>query len=459
MNHLPTRSFTRRHAQTPRKQSGAVAVIVALSLVGLIGFVGLALDLGKLFIAKTELQNSADACALAAARELTGANTNQLKLAEAAGIATGERHNVYFQNEQIKISSVTFSEALAGSYSPAFTGTEAIKKRYARCEASKSGIGNWFIQVLNLLPGVAIGDQTVAAAAVATLSPSQQTFSSCPLPVAVCESSLEDKEPGDWLGSLLDPGEGMTGDFLWAPFPNDQDNGTKDIKDILTGKEECNTPIDNQKVGDPGRKQGAFDAWNTRFGLYKGAYTASNAKPDLSGFAYTAKSWPSCEKAFASGDFSLQREKNAPFQDNQDKKNKSDFTGLKIPANPSDSLTHSKGTNRRLAIVPVVNCTEFESGNGSGNGKGGGNGKEKGNGNGHEATIQKWACVLMLHPLDSGAKSTDPAFTCPPEKGIKDSTMLLEFVGWANDPLSPCASNGVVGGTGSAGPLVPVLVR
>ncbi|MCO6428420.1 Tad domain-containing protein [Nitrosomonas communis] len=459
MNHLPTRSFTRRHAQTPRKQSGAVAVIVALSLVGLIGFVGLALDLGKLFIAKTELQNSADACALAAARELTGANTNQLKLAEAAGIATGERHNVYFQNEQIKISSVTFSDTLAGNYgtADAFTGTKATEQRYARCEASKSGIGNWFIQVLNLVPGVAIGDQTVAAAAVATLSPSQQTFSSCPLPVAVCESSLEKKKPGDWVGSLLDPGEGMTGDFLWAPFPNDQDNGTKDIKDILTGKEECSTPIDNQKVqkvGDPGRKQGAFDAWNTRFGLYKsegngnGTYNASNAKPDLTGFAYTAKSWPSCEKAFASGDFSLQREKNVPFQD---KKNESDSTGLKIPVDPSDSLTHSKGADRRLAIVPVVNCDEFESGSG--------NGKGKGSGSGHEATITKWACVLMLHPLDSGAKSTDPAFACPTAKGIKDSTMLLEFIGLANDPLSPCASNGVVGGPGSAGPLVPVLVR
>ena len=87
----------------PRKESGAVAVIVALSLVALTGFVGLALDLGKLFVAKTELQNSADACALAAARELTGANTNQLVLAEAAGVTTGENHEVLFQKEQITI--------------------------------------------------------------------------------------------------------------------------------------------------------------------------------------------------------------------------------------------------------------------------------------------------------------------------------------------------------------------
>ena len=96
-----------------RNERGVVAIMVALSMAVLIGFVGLALDLGKLYVAKTELQNSADACALAAARELTGANTSQLVLAEAAGMTTGERHNVLFQDEQIAISSVTFSTSLA----------------------------------------------------------------------------------------------------------------------------------------------------------------------------------------------------------------------------------------------------------------------------------------------------------------------------------------------------------
>ena len=38
----------------------------------LIGFIGLALDGGHLYLTKTELQNGADACALAASYELTG---------------------------------------------------------------------------------------------------------------------------------------------------------------------------------------------------------------------------------------------------------------------------------------------------------------------------------------------------------------------------------------------------
>ena len=56
-----------------REQRGAIAIIVGLSLAVLIGFAGLALDGGRLYLTKTELQNAADACALAAAYELSGA--------------------------------------------------------------------------------------------------------------------------------------------------------------------------------------------------------------------------------------------------------------------------------------------------------------------------------------------------------------------------------------------------
>ena len=63
-----------------RRQRGVVSVIVALTLAVLIGCVGLALDLGKLYVARSELQNSADACALAAARDLTAVSYTHLTL-------------------------------------------------------------------------------------------------------------------------------------------------------------------------------------------------------------------------------------------------------------------------------------------------------------------------------------------------------------------------------------------
>ena len=48
-------------------------VTVAFALLFLLGFMGVALDFGHLFVVKTELQTASDSCALAAAQELDGA--------------------------------------------------------------------------------------------------------------------------------------------------------------------------------------------------------------------------------------------------------------------------------------------------------------------------------------------------------------------------------------------------
>ncbi|MBZ0097301.1 MAG: Tad domain-containing protein [Sulfuricella sp.] len=54
------------------RQGGAVAVMVGFSLVLLIGFLAMVIDLGHLYLAKTELQNAADAAALSGVKQLNG---------------------------------------------------------------------------------------------------------------------------------------------------------------------------------------------------------------------------------------------------------------------------------------------------------------------------------------------------------------------------------------------------
>ncbi|SDW05705.1 Tad domain-containing protein [Nitrosomonas communis] len=411
----------------PSKETGAAAIIVALSLVALTGFVGLALDLGKLFVAKTELQNSADACALAAARELTGANTNQLMLAEAAGVTTGESHEVLFQNEQIAISSVTFSETLTGGYQTAFTGPGAINMRYARCEANKTGIANWFIQVLNLLPGVDIGDQTVTASAVATTWPSQIT--SCAIPVGVCSNSVPNSTPvGTWLESVLGPKgsttEGnLTGNFIWVDYTPPA-GGASELAGQLTGPGVCSLPATGTEVGEAGVKSSLANDWNSRFGIYQGNVKVGDAIPDYSGYAYTdaATSWPSKFNAFT--DFQDKRGSNSSYQGDAD-------TGLKVNGTIENaSYLKANGEDRRLATVPVIDCSGFVSGS--------------------TAPVSAWACILMLHPINNAqGGSTQTGST----------RMFVEYLGRSNDPNSPCATNGVPGGSSAAGPLVPTLVR
>jgi Flp pilus assembly protein TadG len=60
----------RRWLARSRDESGSVAVITAICLVFLVGFVALVLDVGHLYAVRSELQNAADAAALAGARAL-----------------------------------------------------------------------------------------------------------------------------------------------------------------------------------------------------------------------------------------------------------------------------------------------------------------------------------------------------------------------------------------------------
>jgi Flp pilus assembly protein TadG len=51
---------------------GIAVIYIALLLIALLAFVGLAVDIGYMYVAKTQLQNAADAAALAGAAKLTG---------------------------------------------------------------------------------------------------------------------------------------------------------------------------------------------------------------------------------------------------------------------------------------------------------------------------------------------------------------------------------------------------
>jgi Flp pilus assembly protein TadG len=70
-----------------RNQSGAIAVVAAVVIVGLIGICGLALDLGLIYNRKVELSNVADAAALGAAKKLNGTASGITAAAAAAASA------------------------------------------------------------------------------------------------------------------------------------------------------------------------------------------------------------------------------------------------------------------------------------------------------------------------------------------------------------------------------------
>ncbi|MCQ4145151.1 pilus assembly protein TadG-related protein [Vogesella sp. AC12] len=411
-----------------RYQEGAVAIIVGLCIVVLVGFLGLVADLGRLFITKTELSNAADACALAAAAELKG-DAESLNRAESAGITVGQRNNVNFQDDAVSVlvnSDVTFSDTLTGTYftKNAVAAASIPNMKYAKCTLPQTGIMPWFMQVMGA------GAQTVTAHAVAALSPSQ---TNCAIPVGLCQQTPPASCPdgtapdsygfcvGKWYGSRFTAGGGFTGSFNLIDY-SPPAGGASELSALLTGSGQCNLNISNS-VGQTGMQQSIAQAWNTRFGLYQGSESVSTAPPDFTGFAYTATSWVSQFNAYngtsgATPNFLASRVANAVYQGDT-------AAGITLIGNPRSATTaqlDSNGADRRLALMPIVNCGSWAGS--------------------QTVPIQKFACVLLLQPMPGPGSDT-----------------FVEYRGQADVPGNPCATLGLPGAGGGVGPKVPALAR
>ena len=406
-----------------------------LTLLALLGFMGIAVDFGHLFVVKTELQTAADSCALAAVQELDGSSvmvggvSDALTRATRAGKTAGNLNKVNFQGAAAGLvdADVTFSDALNGSYSHTFSPPANAK--YAKCTSTKGGMAPWLLQALTAVNGNTAfsATQGVKALAVATTTPSD---TACAIPVQIRPKTGGTAPnygytPGEWIPSLYsETGPSSTigpGQFGWANLDGST-NATATRAELL-GNGYCNLKV-GDTIGTSGVKFSAAVAWNSRFGLYRngaGNPAITNAAPDTTGYSYTNVNWPS--RSNAVGDFLAKRADFRSYGNLIDTVNNGNtITGLNVSNayNPGNMGTHALGpralavfgASRRLVLAPIVAGT----------------------------TLTDWACVLMLAPIDRPT-----------------TTIYLEFVGNATVSTSPCASLGKPGGTN--GPLVPALVE
>ncbi|MGH8788556.1 MAG: pilus assembly protein TadG-related protein [Cupriavidus necator] len=419
---MSTSGFTRPRLTRRARQRGAVAIIVGLSLAVLIGFVGLALDLGKLYVTKSELQNSVDACALAAARDVTGATP--LLVSEAAGLATGTSNAALFQGKAVEMFedlNVSYSDTPDSTFYTKNKVPFALDKvKYVKCTAERKDIAHWFIHMLNLLPGIDIQASTVNAMAVATTTSAQ---TSCAIPVYVCtpQSANPAKTAynrGDWIKSKVDPQDPYgPGSFGWADL-SPPGGGASELADLLAGSGQCDLPTEGSKVGQPGNISSLIAAWNTRFGIYTGSYKGPlDGAPDFTGYSYSTTMWNAPNGGNAYADFIQKRGANEPYQLDE-------YSGLTTKGTRSTTAVHKAGADRRLVQVPMVDCNEFAATK--------------------LAVVVSWNCMLMVQPMQ--------------EPSVKD-VIYLEYLGNSKDPTSPCATQGVPGSNTGAGPRVPVLVQ
>lgn len=425
------------HHRPRHRQRGAVIITTALALLFLLGFMGIALDFGRLFVVKTELQTAMDSCALAAAGELDGLST-ALDRARSAGKTAGNLNRVNMQSAdwsgqgQIVDADITFKDSAYVT-----TGDFALAK-YAQCQHTQPNVNMWLLAAMGAFSGDTAGNpatRNVAATAVATRASAQ---TSCPVPVAL-KPKPGGTAPnygytvGEWITLINEQGAATGGEIGWANL--DGSNNAAETEAELNGF--CGTEV-GDTLGTPGVQASVADAWNYRFGIYKNsadpAATVSN--PDFTGYAYTATNWPAQQSAYdgpapgaaapTAENFLTKRQAFASCADTGTKvKGANSCESISAPylslngfqklAAPGNTPGGHKqyGRSRRIVTVPVVNAA---------------------------SQVVDYACMLMLQPLS-----------------IPMTNVQLEFRGNAAADGSPCTTSGLPGGV--FGPLVPVLVR
>src|SRR5215470_5360025 len=94
-----------------RRRRGYILVATTLSLSFLLGVCGLAIDIGRMYIAKNEAQAYVDSAALAAARQLDGSPAGITRASSAVG---GDTDKWRFDTQSFTSVTTTFSTSANG---------------------------------------------------------------------------------------------------------------------------------------------------------------------------------------------------------------------------------------------------------------------------------------------------------------------------------------------------------
>lgn len=142
-----------RHMQ---KQHGVIAIMLAISLIMLIGICGMSIDLSRLYNRKAELQGLAEAAALAAARQLDGTAAGVTRaLNAAANIASDFKYEYNQQPVQWSDSALTFSTnsqtgwQTGGAAVTAPDGVFFVKVDTSELATALSTVNNFLSRVLS----------------------------------------------------------------------------------------------------------------------------------------------------------------------------------------------------------------------------------------------------------------------------------------------------------------------
>ena len=213
-----------------RDTEGAVAVMTVLILVALLGMAALAIDLGQIYFVRNDLQNTADAAALAAAGKLITTQNGvavrdanaaqqaaltvaqlQRQLAGLPDIAPGARNDltITFGEWNLKTGDPTTAWTEIGSTCGSTSNANAIRITLHR------GVGTVTGPVINLFAGIfGVNTSDVQATATAYLGYTNEVQTGgvqvpLALPSTGANSPLASNGRAGWFASLFGPSEAV----------------------------------------------------------------------------------------------------------------------------------------------------------------------------------------------------------------------------------------------------------
>lgn len=139
---------TIKQAGTNKRERGSILATSAIGMLAMLLAVGLGVDISRFYTAKTELQNAADAAALAAVSAL---NTSPLGITKAADRAVAAMNNYDFNKTNISFprENVLFAVNLDGPYmSEASAQGQAANIRFVQVTTSDEPVGVSFAAVV-----------------------------------------------------------------------------------------------------------------------------------------------------------------------------------------------------------------------------------------------------------------------------------------------------------------------
>ena len=331
--------MNRQQRKRDRKdQRGSVMVLSSVAMLAVLLAGGLGVDISHFYLAKTELQNAADAAALAAASTI---NSTPTGIINGAWRANAVVNKYEFNKDTVQFTSsdaILWSANLDGPYlkTNAASASEEVAKtiRFVKVTTEQSPVSISFASV------VLGNNKNMSATATAGLSVPINTFCGF-IPLAVLIANDDDELTPKEVYTIRAPaGEGVSpGDYqiLSIVGPGGDDVGLG----IGSGVDACLKVGDTYKVDcKPGLTAGKVrTGLNSRFDDYQGSQLDPTAQPP---------------------DTNIKEDINwTDYNDN---------VGCGRPLHPScnsavvTAPSHPGVDRRREVLIPLVKISEFEQG-------------------------------------------------------------------------------------------------